>query len=212
MERGSRCVAAALAVVMLGLALAASASANSLSLVNGEQGFRFVWTSAEIEAAGNLIQCPLTLEGSFSSRSFTKTAGAEIALITRASLESAGCTGGRATALGGTLPWAIQYVRFSGTLPSIEAIDVYVTGLSLQIQPTGSLTCLMRSTATNPILIRILISVALRLMLEPVFEPGLEVPLTGSGGFCFFAGGATLMGEGTATVQGGTQRTEVILI
>jgi hypothetical protein len=75
----------------------------------------------------------MTLEGSFHSRTMTKTAGALVGYITRATIKRP-CTGGTVWAhngetnevLGGTvsntLPWHVRYNSFTGTLPNITAI------------------------------------------------------------------------------------------
>src|SRR5262245_54186380 len=101
------------ATIVLGAAVS-TAYAGNLSV--SEAGVRIVWTPLSLEAAGQVIACPVTLEGTFHRRSIVKRRGALIGAITRAIVRggrAAGeCTGGTATALTNRLPWHITYEGF----------------------------------------------------------------------------------------------------
>jgi hypothetical protein len=132
-------------VVLLGLP-AANACAARLSLSSST--FRII--SGPGEREGTII-CPLTLEGSFHSRTLAKVANSLIGYITRASLNEGLCTGGRATYLRETLPWHLQYAGFSGTLPNIASIGTKIIGLSyVAVEPPFEMRCLYRTTAETP--------------------------------------------------------------
>ncbi len=205
----SRTVAALIAALAFGAALAGTSAARSIRLANGESGFRFTWSQVQFIAGGSTVRCALTLEGSFSARTFAKTVGGVIGRVTRATLNT--CSGGSATVLRETLPWTLQYAAFGGTLPRITSITTHLIGASVSVQPTGSLACLARASELH--LWPILIAIGLFLLLaEPVFEEGAEIPLTGEGGLCAFAGAGHVGGTGAATILGGTAQTTVELI
>jgi hypothetical protein len=142
------------------VAAAASASASRISMSN--QNIRMVWSSFEYipTGAGTTIRCPLTLEGSFHSNTFTKVAGLLIGYITRANSDNARCTNGTAwilngeeqqdgVTLGTTLPWHIQYDGFAGTLPSFTRVRVRIVGFAYLLRFAG-VNCLYQSTQTEP--------------------------------------------------------------
>lgn len=139
--------AATLATVVLG-ALVGTASANRLSV--STSAFRDTWTSAEFSGGFGTIRCSLTLEGSLHSATFTKTAGALVGFITRASVGP--CASGSATILAASLPWHVQYESFAGVLPEIETTTTNVIGAAFQLEePVFGITCLATSTTSNPI-------------------------------------------------------------
>ena len=97
-----------------------------------------------IEAGGLNTMCPLTLEGSFHSRTISKVCGQLVGYITTANF--AMCSGAaQARTLTETLPWHVRYESFEGTLPSITGITFQIIGLSIQ-----SAVCLYKSTAAAP--------------------------------------------------------------
>jgi hypothetical protein len=166
-----------------------SASANRLS--TSAQDIDMRWSSLVFSSdAGSSATCPITLQGSFHSRTLGKVVNGLIGFVSRASVRgqtSAGnCTGATATVLTATLPWHITYRSFQGTLPNITGVTINVINASLQIQPSGSLTCLLRSTTTNPIggTVNLSAGRATSLTADRTFG----IPLTGSGGFCAFGG------------------------
>jgi hypothetical protein len=138
-------------IVVCVLSTAASiASARRLQASN--DSYLVSWSSLELvvrDAFGvtHTVRCPLTLEGSFHSRTLSKVSGQLVGYISHAIVGA--CTAGTATALTETLPWHIRYDRFIGSLPSI-------TGIRTQLVDAGFLVnigfeCLYRSTAARPI-------------------------------------------------------------
>lgn len=98
-----------------------------------------------ITRAGTDITCSVTLEGAFSSRTFTKTNGSQIGSVTAAALE--GCSA-RIVFLTETLPWPLFYSSFLGTLPMIEQLATLLTGMRFRWGTIS--TCLYRVTAEAP--------------------------------------------------------------
>jgi hypothetical protein len=148
---------AALAAALMLTAGAVNASAHRLALSN--QLFRIVWPSGaealriETPAAELSARCPVTIEGSFHSRTISKVSGQLIGYVTRAALSVPGCefTGGAEamTILTSSLPEHIHYDTFTGTLPSIREIGVEVAGFSVLIRAFG-VSCLYVSTQEEP--------------------------------------------------------------
>jgi hypothetical protein len=107
---------ALIAALLLASALS-TASARNLS--TNTQNIRTTWS--RLEFVGTLtVRCPVTLEGSFHSRTIPKVARLLIGAVTRIDIRSASCTGGTATVA--RLPWHITYEGFTGTLPSISSV------------------------------------------------------------------------------------------
>lgn len=139
-------LAAVIAAVML-LTLVGAASANDLSV--SSQAMRATWTRAELTGGFGTVGCALTLEGSMHTRTTTKTAGALIGFITRASVGP--CAVGSATVLMATLPWHVQYSSFAGILPEILSIRANIISSKWLIrEPAFGVTCLFTSTASSP--------------------------------------------------------------
>jgi hypothetical protein len=145
---------AAIAALIL---LAAASTANARRFQISERGFRTVFAPLTMGAEGQQpVVCGLTLEGSFHSRTITKVVGALIGYVTNA--EVANCTRETARVLKETLPWHIQYVSFSGTLPNISSIRDAVTGFSFLVRAFGFVSCLYRSETAHPAFGEILLS------------------------------------------------------
>jgi hypothetical protein len=185
------------ATAILALAIT-SASARRFQL--SEQNWLAAWTPnspLNFRAAGTTTRCPVTLDGSFHSRTLSKVCGQLIGYINQAIVANANCTGGHATALTETLPWHIQYRSFSGELPNIELIRIQLVGARFQVFPNGLSACLAGTTQTNPAVGNILRETegaATRLVALPEFV----IPL--QGGFsCSLAGNGAF--EGTASVS-----------
>jgi hypothetical protein len=177
-----------------------SASANKLSYSN--QAFRIIWTSLTFsESGGNFpISCPVTLEGSFHSRTAAKVRDALAGLITRAVVNNPGCTEGQATILGESLPWHVTYQSFSGTLPSIIGVRYNLIGAAFQIEPGLGISCLARSSARFPAAGDAAREAGGNITsLTP--DPGLAIPVTGTN--CPSAG--VFSGAGEVFVLGSTR-------
>jgi len=144
----------ALAAVAL---VAAIAGARSLSV--SDSNIRAVFREFQSGGGSALIRCPLTLEGSFHSRTIAKVRGALVGFITRAAMGHP-CTGGEMYVLNGvevqegrtvanSLPWHLRYFAFSGTLPRPSSTTLDIVGFSWIYAPFGEV-CLYRSTEANP--------------------------------------------------------------
>jgi hypothetical protein len=199
-------VASLAAVVLAQVVGVASARRFSIS----EQRFDARWPSMKFTGAGNAIECPVSVEGSFHSRSISKVEGALIGQVTRSSVNNAACTGGQVTILTATLPWHLQYAGFSGRLPSIEVIAVHLINASAQVQPTGGIACLIRSTTEWSLRVRLVIIGLFFLWLE--YESTTEIPLTG-GFACSLAGNGHVEGRTSSlTALGSTREISVSLV
>ena len=95
---------AATAAVVLGAAVS-SASARRIEV--SSQRFHQVWTSISFAGEFATTTCPVTLEGSFHSKTTSKVAGQLVGYISRVTVGNASCTAGHSTALTETLPWHI---------------------------------------------------------------------------------------------------------
>ena len=134
---------AAMAILAAGVGVA---SAGRLSVSN--RHIRGVWSRFTLSntVTSEVIECQVTLEGSFHSSTTKKVAGALIGHITRPSIDA--CTGGNVTVDPEVLPWHLHYESFSGTLPNINSILISMTGSSYLIS-LGSLLCRAVTTATE---------------------------------------------------------------
>jgi hypothetical protein len=137
------------ATALLGIAVAI-ASANRLEFLWWERGFRIVQV-LEFSALGfNGITCPVTLEGTFHSHSFTKVLESLIGYVTRASVAGpASCTGGTTIIPIETLPWHIRYNGFAEELPFISTLNVRLVGVTFLVAQAAT-KCLYQSTAASP--------------------------------------------------------------
>jgi len=195
------------------LLLAAVGSASARNLSTSSQTIRITWASLTFEDLfGSRLSCPLTLEGSFHTRTVAKFARSLIGFITRAAVGTpAQCTNGEATILTASLPWHIQYEAFTGTLPSIATVRLLLLGVAFQVHATGSFTCLATSEARNPMHLIVTLGAGGRVTsLEN--EAGSILPLTGSGGLCPFPRGRLLEDRSTVTVLGSTTSISITLI
>jgi hypothetical protein len=151
--RYSKLLLVTLIALLLLTALASSAFARRFSLSNGN--YRIVWTSLEFayrEPSGGTItfSCPITLEGSFHSRTFSKVSGQLLSFIDRVFFNNAACTGAQVRVLTETLPWHIRYHSFIGVLPTITGIRVELVGAAFLFVIGGIMECLFASTAALP--------------------------------------------------------------
>jgi hypothetical protein len=183
-----------------------SASANRLSY--SHQAFRITWASLTFSgsAGGPPITCAVTLEGSFHARTLTKTADALVAHITSGTVGS--CQEGAATILRSSFPWHVQYVSFSGTLPSIGSIRHHLIGAGFQFEPGLGIVCLAQSTQEEPAA-----GDATREAGGSItsLNANSEPPIPVSGALCPESGRFT--GSGEVFVQGSTtQRVTLSLI
>lgn len=126
-------------VAALALALAtAAASASRLSV--DEQQFRMVWQPMTFYLGEFPARCNITLEGSFGSRTFTKTSGVKARSALTVNVSP--CTGGAFTLLTEALPWEFSYESFTGTLPRIQEVNFALRAVAFKIE-LGSGACLI---------------------------------------------------------------------
>ncbi len=130
-------------------------AADATRLEASNRLFRIAFSSFGFELPPIEIDCPVTLEGSFHSRTIEKRSGAQIGYVTRATVNDARCAGGDIHMLNGiervgnTLPWSIEYITFEGPLPNITRIHVQIIGLSVLLQDLFD-ECLYSSTQSRP--------------------------------------------------------------
>jgi hypothetical protein len=138
---------AALAAALL-LASCIPAAANRLNYSNKE--FRIMWASLTFSAeeGGISITCPVTLEGSFRERTFTKVRDSSDARITRSTVGT--CREGNATILAETQPWEVTYQSFTGTLPNITGVRYALLNAAFQVEPGLGIVCLARTSTEYP--------------------------------------------------------------
>jgi len=140
MKLGRVLIALVAVAVVLGV-LVASASARNYEL--SSQTFRTTFARFDLSGGIGAVECPVTMEGSFHTRTITKTVGSLIGYIREATI-GGGCRRGSATILRETLPWHMRYAFFGGTLPRITSISLSVTGVAIRVrEPTFGLTCLV---------------------------------------------------------------------
>jgi hypothetical protein len=133
MHRYTKVVLAALtATLALAIAVVA-ASANRLA--GNETQFRTIFTSMEFIGGGATVRCPVTLEGSYHSRTISKVVGSLIGYLTKTTVGT--CNGGTARANTETLPWHIRYASFTGTLPTIRTISQNIIRSSFTVGILG---------------------------------------------------------------------------
>lgn len=195
------------AALVLGAAIG-TASANRIAM--SENHFRTVWGILTFEAGIGFfnVKCPVTMEGSFHSRTLSKVAEQLIGYVTRVEINNAGCTSGHATVLTATLPWHIRYDSFTGTLPTIATIKEKLFGTAFLTEAAG-FNCLYEGQA-NGTLNREAGTGVVR-TLTPTGTVPLKTRLASSSFTC--PGSGELKGEGENFVQGSsTTRITVTLV
>jgi len=139
-------LAAATATAVLG-ATVTTASARRIEVSN--QRFHQVWRELSFEGEIATVTCPVTLEGSFHSKTTSKVAGQLVGYISRVTVGNSSCTSGHATALTETLPWHITYQGFTGVLPRITEIHLLLVGAAFRFELLGG-SCLSQTSTTEP--------------------------------------------------------------
>jgi len=191
-----RGLASLVAAIFLAVTVSA-APARNLSV--SEQAANIVWTPLELVMAGRSFRCNATLGARFHYRTMVKSDNALIGYINSATMNT--CTGGSATILAATLPWHITYRGFSGTLPNITNIRMNVIGFSFNWRPEGSIACLARSTAENPL--QVITNIAAGGIVTGMrADETATIPIESF--FCAFGGEGTFRGTGTVRTPGGS--------
>jgi len=223
MRTSVKLILTALTASLLLSAAVSTASANNLSTSN--QNIRATWASLEFAASRELvIRCQVTLEGSFHTRTITKTAGALIGAITKATVNQGACTGGTGSAFNGveryngttspnTLPWHIQYKSFAGTLPNISAINIALSRFRFGIRDSSSLCTGQYGTAEDSVTASAARELATGAITEltPV-EGENSVHLSRRDGGLLCPSPSTMKGVGQVMLLGATTRITITLI
>jgi hypothetical protein len=190
---------AALTAAAFMLLAVSTAAARRLEASN--QRFLGIWTSLEFTVEGlSPILCPMTVEGSFHSRTISKVSGSLIGYLTNARIR-APCTNGTATVLTATLPWHVRYSSFSGTLPNITRVALQLVGTAFRVESGGSV-CLVRTTAAAPAIGNIELSGGVGQILRA--DETRLIPLN-EGGVCdFFSLNGSFRGSAEVFLLGST--------
>jgi hypothetical protein len=193
-----------LAAATVGLFLAAAlATASARRLSTSEQNILAAWTPASpliFTAAGTEIRCPLTLDGSFHSRTISKVCGQLTGYVNQAIVANSACTNGHGTILTETLPWHVQYVSFAGRLPEIESVKVQMIGIRFRIETTDGLVCLTGTTQSHPAVGNFLREAESGVLMSMTALPEFTIPLERTGFLCELAGTGKF--TGTAAISG----------
>lgn len=151
MHTRTKLLLAGLAATLLLSFAVSNASARRIA-GNGERIY-LIWNSLEFRGtvfgAQVVVRCPVTLLGSFHSKTISKVSGRLIGYISHATVHEASCVGGTGRALTERLPWHIQYVSFAGTLPAISEVRLSLVGATFQITASG-VSCLYTTTQARP--------------------------------------------------------------
>jgi hypothetical protein len=157
-----------LAALIAACALSAAVgTANARRFALSEQRIRAAWetlTPFVFTSESRRVRCPITLEGSFHSRTLSKVSGQLVGYITSAVLKRP-CQAGEVWLQNGTerfpdgrtpstLPWHVRYDSFAGTLPIIERIRIQVIGVGALGRITETfitIGCLYLTEVMNPL-------------------------------------------------------------
>jgi hypothetical protein len=184
-----------------------NASARNLSLSN--QNIRAVFNPLVFAPAegGGRLSCAVTLEGSFHTRTFTKTVNSLVGYITRVNVQETLCAGegslagASARADSETLPWHVRYAGFTGTLPNIARVILNLTSNFTLFNVRFLGECRYGGTARG-------FFVPASNELEA--DRATVIPRTGGNVFC--PGGGTFEGRTRVTLLGTTTPVTVTLI
>jgi hypothetical protein len=190
MRNRSKLLLAGLTAALMLATAVSTASAGRLEI--SEREFRAIWSSLTFDPdVGGSVICPVTLGGSFHSRTIRKTINALIGAITSAAVGACGA-GTSATVLTATLPWHLTYNGFEGRLPTITGIRLLLIGAAFQVQSDA--TCLARTDVAEPAGGTVAISggQATTIRADENFQIDLDTP----GFICDLAGDASFSGTG----------------
>jgi hypothetical protein len=156
MRHHLRLFAVPVCALIFAAAIAGTAFGRRIEVSN--QAFRIAWRSLRFfSGAGEPdVTCPVTMEGSFHSRTISKVSGQLVGYITRVTVApqtEPPCTyangARRLVILPELLPWHMRFDSFTGTLPAIRTLKWQLVGAGIAI--TALETCLYKSTAARPL-------------------------------------------------------------
>jgi len=185
------------AALLLSFAVA-GASANRLSV--SSETFRIVWNPLTLESTSEIaaIECGVTLEGSFHSKTIEKIQGTLVGYVTRGSVDTNNCVGGKAHINQESFPWHVRYLYYTGTLPNVTGVALALVGAEFAI--TEPVNCNTSTTESQP-------GVGIGSIEAGGSISGMRadeeefIPLEGEF-LCLFAGEGSFEGTGTVTVLG----------
>lgn len=204
MRKSVKIVLAALAASLLLASAVSTASARNLSVSN--ENIRATWRVLEFVSTFVTVRCPVTLEGSLHSRTIAKVRGSLIGAITRVTIKNEACTNG--TAVAKNLPWHQTYEGFTGTLPTILAVQQGLSRSRFTITALG--TSCEYGNETDNVLGSINLNAAGEATSLTTVEGSNEATLIAGGFGCSARG--RLRGTAEIMVLGSTTRIRVSLI
>jgi hypothetical protein len=152
----ARLTRVSLTIMVTLTALASSASANRFEISN--QGIRFTWAALRWSpqiALGLELICPVTMEGTFHSRTMAKEFERLVGYITRAIVNRSACS--FTAPVSGfafqaeSLPWHIRYDTFEGLLPATPRVMYRMVLVGFIVEVEGGVgNCLYKSTVARP--------------------------------------------------------------
>ncbi len=211
MHRHIRLLLTSVAATAILAAAVSTATANRLAITN--QQIRAVWANLEFfnTVTEGTVRCPVTLEGSFHSRTIVKVRGLLVGYVTRALVSNDVCTGGRATVLSETLPWHLTYNTFAGTLPNIGSVTLNLIRAGFIVNLGGN-NCRAVTTTASPA--RGIVRVAGTAVETLRADESAEIPLVnGPGGIlCGLASGVFRGTSRPVTLLGNSNTISITLI
>jgi hypothetical protein len=200
---------ALMAALLLASALT-TASARNLEISN--QRFRVTWSRLEFQSSVITLRCPVTLEGSFHSRTIPKVERLLIGGITRFDIKKDSCTNGRVLAEEEHLAWHVTYEGFTGTLPAISSARLLLSRFLFWIE-VMTRRCIYGTRTDNITLSAAVNAGGEVTTLTPVAGRNVANLLEGPPGeFLGCPSTVTLSGEGTVTLLNSTTRIRIRLI
>ncbi len=213
MQRHIRLLLTSLAATAILATAVSTATANRFVVSN--QQIRATWATLEFfnTAVAGTIRCPVTLEGSFHSRTIVKARGSLIGYVTRAAVNNPACVGGRATILQELLPWHITYNSFEGALPRITGVTLNLIRAGFIVELGGN-NCRALTTIANPARgIAAVNSSGGGAVTSLEADPSATIPLTnGPGGILCSLANGVFRGTGTVTLLGTNNAISITLI
>jgi hypothetical protein len=159
------------------------------------------------------IACPVTIEGTFHSRTIAKGPERLIGYITRAILNQNACAEGGFTGftiLQERLPWHIRYESFAGALPNITRLNLRFALATFKMRAVFfGIECLFQSTVTSPLRAFVERNVATRQAVNLVAYSETSVPIF-EGSSCPTA--IRFQGSGAIRLQGSSTTLIFILL